>query len=486
MIRAGQLTQAIRELVRGRREHEWVEFKVNDLNPAKVGEYVSALANGAAIAEQAYGYVVWGVDDATYELVGTNIDPWGMKVGNEDFLAWLRRCVEPASADFQFHTIELEYQRLVVLVIERASLSPVQFKGGEYIRDGSYTKDLRKFPLKAKALWRSFDRTPFEERICREDVRSAEVAELLNLDAYLTLTEQPRVADLDQQLEYLTADRLVTSAGAGLWHITNLGALALARRLDEFPALQRKAVRFVAYAGNSRGEAIDQVDGVRGYAAGFEGLLDHIGGRLPRREVTDPIRRMQEHFPRISVRELIANALIHQDLTVQGAGPLIELFQDRLEISNPGAPLLEDTRRLLDSPARSRNEGLATFMRKARICEERGSGIDKAALAAEEAQLPAPHIRVADDNTIAVLLGPRTLSQMEPAERQWATYLHASLRYVNQVEVTNATLRARFGIADRNSAQASRLLRDAVDAGLIRPLDPTASRKHMRYIPFWV
>lgn len=485
MMRVGQLTQTIRELVRSRREHEWLEVKVNDLDPQKVGKYVSALANCAAIADQPYGYVVWGVVDSTFEVVGTTVDPWRMKVGNEDLGPWLRRAISPDTTDFQFQQIELENQQLIVLVIERASISPVQFNGVEYIRDGSYTKDLRRFPLKARELWKSFERTPFEERTCRDGVRSVEVAEVLNLDAYLSLTEQPRSTSLDDQLRYLAADRLIVPAGGGMWNITNLGALTLARRLDEFPTLHRKAVRFVAYAGNSRSEAVDQVDGIRGYATGFEGLLNHIDGRLPRREVTDPIRRMQEHFPRISVRELIANALIHQDLTVAGTGPLVELFQDRLEISNAGAPLLEDTRRLLDSPARSRNERLATFMRKARICEERGSGIDKVALAAEDAQLPAPEIRVVGDSTIAVLLGPRPLSQMEPAERLWATYLHAALRYVNQQDVTNATMRARFGIADRNSSQASRLLRDAVEAELIRPRDPAASRKNMRYVPFW-
>ena len=185
------------------------------------------------------------------------------------------------------------------------------------------------------------------------------------------------------------------------------------------------------------------------------------------------------------MRELIANALVHQDFTAVGAGPLIELFRDRLEISNPGVPLHADTRRLLDSPPKSRNEALAGFLRKCRICEERGSGIDKAALAAEEAHLPAPEVRAVESSTIARLLGPRPLASMEREDRLWATYLHTSLRYVNQQDVTNATIRERFGIDPRNSATASRLLRDAQDHELIRPRDPSAGPGQMRYVPFW-
>lgn len=485
MLTVGQVTQTAREVIRTSAEQEWVEFKHNLIDHDQVGAYLSALANSAAIAHQKYGFVIWGVEDATGAIVGTNANPWSHKVGNEDFIPWLRRGLSPESADFEFHQIELEQHRMIVLAIAAAHSSPVQFKGHESIRDGSYTKDLRRFPNKARQLWQSFDQTPFESRVCVDDVTASSVIELLNVEAYCSMTNQPQSTNTDTTMSYLEADKMVARTSSDRWDVLNLGALCIARRFDGFPRLQRKAVRFVAYSDASRSSAIDSIDGQRGYAAGFEGLLNHIEGRLPHREVIDPIRRIEEHFPRISVRELIANALIHQDLTVTGAGPLVELFPDRLEISSPGVPLVSDTRRLLDCVPQSRNEDLASFMRKCGICEERGSGIDKAALAAEEAQLPAPEIRVSGTSTIAILLGPRKLSQMDPADRQWATYLHAALRHVNQQDVTNATVRARFGIQAKSSAQATRLLRDAVRADLIRPKDPEAGPKNMKYVPFW-
>ena len=121
-------------------------------------------------------------------------------------------------------------------------------------------------------------------------------------------------------------------------------------------------------------------------------------------------------YPELAVRELVANALIHQDFTITGAGPTVEIFADRMEITNPGRPLI-DPLRFIDEPPRSRNEALASVMRRANICEERGSGIDKVISLVEAFQLPAPDFRVTDRSTIAVLLGPRDFSEMDRGDR---------------------------------------------------------------------
>ena len=117
--------------------------------------------------------------------------------------------------------------------------------------------------------------------------------------------------------------------------------------------------------------------GAKGYASGFEGLIDFINGLLPSNEVVEQaLRRTVPMFPELAVRELVANALIHQDFFVAGAAPMVEIFDDRLEITNPGVPLV-DTQRFVDSPPKSRNEALASLMRRIGICEERGSGWTK-------------------------------------------------------------------------------------------------------------
>jgi ATP-dependent DNA helicase RecG len=99
-----------------------------------------------------------------------------------------------------------------------------------------------------------------------------------------------------------------------------------------------------------------------------------------------------------------ANGLIHQDFTVSGSGPLIEIHSDRLELTNPGNSLIPADR-LLDE-RRSRNEKLASLMRDLNICEERGSGLDKAMIEIEQMHLPPPEF------ASSVLFGPRPFNKM--------------------------------------------------------------------------
>lgn len=163
---------------------------------------------------------------------------------------------------------------------------------------------------------------------------------------------------------------------------------------------------------------------------------------------------------------------------------MVELFEGRVEITNPGEPLVE-TARFLDSPPSSRNEGLASLMRRLGICEERGSGIDKVVAQVEFYQLPAPLFEVAPGFTRVVLFAPRPLAEMDKADRVRACYLHACLKYVQRDYLTNTSLRERFGIEEQNRAIASRLIRDTLAAGFIAPHDPQASPRYMKYVPAW-
>ena len=244
-------------------------------------------------------------------------------------------------------------------------------------------------------------------------------------------------------------------------------------------------MRVILYRGNSRLETLREQVWSKGYASGFESLTGFIHGLLPSNEVIEQaLRKTVPGFPELAVRELVANALIHQDFFVTGAGPMVEIFEDRIEITNPGAPLV-DTQRFVDCPARSRNESLAAFMPRIGICEERGSGWDKVVFQSELYQLPAPLVEAAGDHTRVVLFAPRPLSSTDKAERVRAMYLHACLRYVNRDFLTNASVRKRFGIKARNSARASRLIAEAIRAAAIMPDDPAAARRRMRYVPWW-
>ncbi len=114
-----------------------------------------------------------------------------------------------------------------------------------------------------------------------------------------------------------------------------------------------------------------------------------------------------------------------------------------------------------------------------------GSGVDKVVFQTEIYQLPAPVFEICGDNTRAILFAHRPMNRMDKKDRVHACYLHACLRYVNKDFMTNSSLRERFGIESQNSAIASRIIKDTLDAELIRLYDPDSSKKFTKYVPFW-
>ncbi len=474
----------LHELCKLPAETEWVEFKHNRAEPEDIGEYISALANSAALLGKTSAYLVWGIDDATHDIIGTSFCPLTTKIGNEELENWLLRLLSP-KIEFHFFTGEIDSKTLVLLEIQAAFRHPVRFRNQEFIRIGSYKKKLKDYPEKERTLWRIFDQIPFERTIAIEHISDEDVLRMLDYPAYFDLLELPLPDGRTAILDALARDELIQVCDAGLWNITNLGAILFAKRLENFPGLKRKAIRVIQYKGRDRIETLREQGGNRGYAAGFEGLISFIMALVPTNEVIEQaLRRSTPMFPELAVRELVANALIHQDMFVTGSGPMLEIFKDRIEITNPGEPLI-DPQRFVDTPPKSRNEILASLMRRFRICEERGSGIDKVVAQVEFYQLPAPYFEAPNGFTRVVLFAHKPLNQMDKADRVRACYLHACLKWVMRDYVTNASLRERFGVAEKNKATVSRYIREAVEDGAIKPFDEKAPKKLMKYVPFW-
>lgn len=472
------------ELCKLPRETEWAEFKHNNAEPDEIGEYLSALANAAALTGKVSAWLVWGVSNDTHEVIGTTFNPTAAKVGNEELESWLLRLLSP-KINFRFYRFQAEGKPVVLLEISAAFRHPVQLKGTEFIRVGSYKKKLKDFPEKERELWRVFDRTPFEKEIAAENIAAEEVLRLLDYPAYFDLLSLPLPEGRDGILSALAADDMIAPGKGGKWNITNLGAVLFAKRLADFRTLARKAVRVVLYKGENRVKTVREQEGSKGYAAGFEGLIGFVTNLLPSNEVIgQALRKQVPMFPELAIRELVANAIIHQEFHLTGTGPMVEIFAGRMEITNPGLPLVQ-TDRFLDSPPRSRNEALASFMRRIGVCEERGSGVDKVVIQTEVFQLPAPLFEATDEHTRVVLFAHREFKAMDKADRIRAAYLHACLRYVQRDYMTNTSLRERFGIDGKNSSMASRIIRDTVEAGLIRCHDETVGSRARKYLPRW-
>jgi predicted HTH transcriptional regulator len=466
-------------------ETEWVEFKHNDAEPEEIGEYISALANSAALLGKDAGYVVWGIEDATHRVLGTSFKPRQRKVSGQELESWLTQNLTPR-VHFHIHEFESEELPVVLFEICPANHTPVRFKDTEFIRVGSYKKKLKEFSEKERALWQRFARTPFETGIAKRNALGDEVLALLEYPKYFEMAGLALPANKQGILERLKVERFIVEKGGGQFDITNLGAILFAKHLSDFESLARKAVRVIRYKGVSRVETVKEKPGVKGYASGFEGLVGYINDQLPRNEVIgQALRKDVPMYPELAIRELVPNALIHQDFSITGTGPMVEIFDDRLEISNPGQPLI-DTLRFIDHSPRSRNEELASIMRRLQICEERGSGIDKVIFQIELYQLPPPDFQTDETHTRVVLFAQGKLSEMDAKDKVRACYQHACLEFVSNRRMSNTSLRKRFAIADQNLAIASRIIKDTLKAGRIKPDDPDSfSRKHAKYIPFW-
>lgn len=141
----GNLDKLILELCKLKDETPWVEFKHNNYDPVMIGEDISALANSAALHEKSTAYMLWGIDDKTHDIIGTDYNLQTLKKGNQELENWLRYKLS-ANADFEFHMVEMNDKKVGVLIIYRAVNQTVMFDKADYIRIGSYTKKLNEFP----------------------------------------------------------------------------------------------------------------------------------------------------------------------------------------------------------------------------------------------------------------------------------------------------------------------------------------------------
>jgi ATP-dependent DNA helicase RecG len=452
-------------------EHERLEFKEakNQFDTTRLFKYCVALANEGG------GKLILGVtDNPPRKIVGSQAFSNPFDIQSKIF----------HKLNFRVDVEELNFPEGRVVVFHappRPRGTAYQIEGTYLMRSGeelvSMTEDrLRAIFDEGKPDW-------FLET-ARAGVISDDVIKLLDTQGYFDLLKIPYPPQREGVLEKFVSEKLIRRKDDFL-EITNLGAILFAKDLREFENLSRKSARVIVYEGKGKMKTRLDRPVVRGYAAGFADLIDFINGLLPSNEVVGKaLRETVKMFPEVAIRELVANALIHQDFLESGTSVVVEIYTDRIEISNPGKPFIP-TERFIDE-YQSRNERLADVMRRLGICEEKGSGIDKVVQSAELYQLPAPDFRVGERRTTAILFSHKTFEEMNGKDRVRACYQHCCLRYVMNEQMTNQSLRERFKLAESKSTTVSQVIAEAVEAKLIRPDDATTgSRRYARYLPFW-
>ncbi|ULO00741.1 putative transcriptional regulator (AlbA domain) [Campylobacter sp. RM5004] len=468
-------------------ENEVVEYKQNNKEINTLAKNISALSNTAALLGIDKAYLVFGIEDKTLKIVGTKFKPKKEKKGNEELESWLHKALTP-NIEFTIHEISKDEINLVVFEIDATKISPIKFEEKAYIRIGSNTKQLDKYPEKEKKLWQVLSGFSFETEIAKSNLNIDDIYDLLDCQKCLNMLKIPYNDNVshDYVIENLIKLELVKKINNS-FAITNLGAILFARDLTKFESLDRKRIRFIRYKGKGKIDALEELEGKKGYAIGFKGLISYIMKYVPKNEVIEnAIRKDTTLYPEIAIRELVANAIIHQDFTIDGRNPMIEMYSDRIEITNNGKSLI-DIKRLIDMPSKSRNDKLANLMRIMGICEERGSGVDKVIDSVEFYQLPAPEFTNDGDYFQAILFSYMPLEDMTKQDRIRATYQHCCLKWASRDVMTNASLRARFKIGDKQHSKASKIISDTLEVGLIKQQDPeNKSTKHTKYVPYFV
>lgn len=460
-------------------ELDWKEGLSANAN--KLAQHLSAFANNPG-----GGFIAFGINDKTCEVTGVSRDQ--IKAIIERLSSVGRDSLEPGvSID---HTVEEFRSNPILLVhIKESAIKPVHLKNktieDSFIRSGGCTRKASRQDVGGLML---NSKTPnFEELHATKLLNVTQLLALLDYRELFHLLKKPLPSDPADILYILKSERVISEENDG-YYITNFGALACAVNLRDFDGLARKAIRIIRYNGLNKTETIKEYPGSKGYAIGFEGLINFVKQMLPSSEIIkSAFRSEQSVFPEIALRELFANALIHQDFTIKGAGPLIEIFDDRITITNPGKLLpSKQLDRIIGTTPESRNEILASSFRRFGICEERGSGFTKTIASIELYGLPPLKMEELENAFRATLYIPKPFAKLSELERIEACYQHSIIQYLSSGAMNNSSLRERFKMSERQRPQVSLVIKNTLGAGKIKLKDPdNNSTKFVEYIPYW-
>lgn len=323
-------------------ENENLEFKEakNGFDREKLFKYCVAISNEKG------GHLVLGMADSVpRRCVGTNafLDPTALKSDIRD----------KTRLNVDIFVESVDAKRILIIKIPSRPLgSAYDYKGAYLMRSGESLVSMTEDRLRAIF---AEGQTEWGLKEIAQGVSGAHVLELLDYEVFEDFSQAVPVESISEKVARLEKTGLIVQSGDN-FSITRLAAITLARNINDFPEISRKASRLIVYNGNDKLDTRHDVTGQKGYAAGFQGLVRLCMQHMPQNEVVqDALRKTVPLFPERALREVIANALIHQDLTETGVGPVVEIFKNRIEVSNPGVPVVPVDRLLTDTSRETKN-----------------------------------------------------------------------------------------------------------------------------------
>lgn len=390
-----------------------------------------------------------------------------------------------SSVSLEHAVLDYKGNTLLFVHIPEYQDKPMHLRGKDiyesYTRSAGQTTKMSRTQI--KSMIAESQGKPYEKRIAKEALDLDEVLSLLDYNKLFERLEKEVPPDKSTVMRRMEEYGLCVRNNYK-WDITNMGAILFANNMSDFEGMQQHAVVVRKYVGTNNRDMLFEQIGNKGYVVGFEGLIHYVVKQTSTESI-GVVRKMIPSYPTIAIREFIANALVHQDFSMEGMRVTVEIFSNRIAITNPGAPL-NDVNRLLDLPPHSRNEDLAQTMFLLGLCERRGSGIDRAVESIEQMLLPAAKITKGESFTRVFLFPKKPLSEMTKTEKIDACYQHACLMYEENKSINNKSIRERFGIDKNNSAVASRIISDTLESGKIKLSDENmTTRKFATYIPYY-
>lgn len=358
-------------------EQEWLEFKHNFHSPDEIGKRISALTNGACLAGKKFGYLVFGVEDGTHEIVGTSFSPKTKKAkGNEDLEHWLVSRLSP-KIHFTIHELQIDGKAVVLFEIPAATDTPISFLHEPYIRIGSVTKLLKHYPDQSRKLWQN-QADDWSAEVCHEatiedlDPKAIAVARQVFADKNKRLAEDVKEWD---DITFLNKAKITIHG-----QITNTAIILLGRY---------ESTSFLSPAQAHITWILKGVDGIEKDYEHFEPpfllVLDEVYNKIRnlnyRYMASGTLfpEEVQQYDPYI-IREALSNAIGHQDYRLGGRIIIVEKEDSTLLFQNSGAfiPKTIENVLLQDAPEASyRNPFLVNAMVNLNMMDTIGSGIKK-------------------------------------------------------------------------------------------------------------
>lgn len=465
-------------------ETDWIEFKENNAEYNQLWQRLSWLSNSACLSGKDFWFLIYWIEDWTLNLKWTDFIPEKKKEWWQPFLFKLSKDILPDNISLTVETLNYKWFNIVIFIIPAAVDQPTTFNDIAYIRIWTATPKLKDYPDKQRKIWNNIYNKNFEKQIALSWLLEDEIFEYLNTEKFLQLLNINNTDNKKEIINYLLENKIIKKS-LSRYDITNLWAILFTNNLSIFDSVKWKWVRVVTYDGIDKSANNKSYDWNKWYALWFEELLKHIEILIPSFEKIVNWRRVTTNiYPSIALREFIANALIHQDFSISWVNPIIEIYKDRIEITNQWDPII-DVNRFIDI-WKSRNEDLSDLMRRMKFCERLWSWIDKAIIAIEEKKLPPPKIEKWEEYIKVTLYSEEKIESLSKEDRIRACFQHCVIKYILKDYMTNSSFRERMNLTEEQRWISNKIINQAIEEWLIKVLDSeNKANRYTKYVPFW-